>query len=491
MGRVHEAKRGAPLAWRKKKRKKETASFYRAQDGINSEVKPGDGAPPSVAAPSLGIWVTLLGAFPATVAATCKAGSVQGRGGRGAGRLRGHPRPAAGGGGGEAPSPPPSRGVAPPRSASLGCQERKNRSHLDLARLEWKTGVQRLGLGSGGGGGGRGERVFPPSPILAPPYFYLGEERERREPGSSPQGFEAQKSAWFGNPGLNEPRKRRKKKIDGELCQGTHRRDNLTFQMRNTQREGECPWGEGGGGGGGGGGHPQLKGIITKLFCRHGFYLQAHPDGSLEGTREDGSGFSKRPGGALLPSPASFLPRGGRGDPLPGLCPCPRALGRRGRGRLLSCSGGGEEKRPRSDGWRARPVWQAGVCPGTWPVSSAAPPPNAAGCRPRLTPISAFFNLIPVGLRVVAIQSTTSGQYVAMNAEGFLYSSAHFTAECRFKECVFENYYVTYSSTLYRQRESGRSWYLGINRDGQVMKGNRVKKTKASAHFLPKLLEGG
>lgn len=47
-----------------------------------------------------------------------------------------------------------------------------------------------------------------------------------------------------------------------------------------------------------------------------------------------------------------------------------------------------------------------------------------------------------------------------------------------------------YSSTLYRQRESGRSWYLGINKDGQVMKGNRVKKTKAAAHFLPKLLEG-
>uniref|UniRef100_A0ACB8EXK2 Uncharacterized protein n=1 Tax=Sphaerodactylus townsendi TaxID=933632 RepID=A0ACB8EXK2_9SAUR len=76
-----------------------------------------------------------------------------------------------------------------------------------------------------------------------------------------------------------------------------------------------------------------------------------------------------------------------------------------------------------------------------------------------------LFNLIPVGL------------------------SAHFTTECRFKECVFENYYVMYSSTLYRQRESGRSWYLGINKDGQVMKGNRVKKTKAAAHFLPKLLE--
>ncbi|XP_054851185.1 fibroblast growth factor 11 isoform X2 [Eublepharis macularius] len=137
---------------------------------------------------------------------------------------------------------------------------------------------------------------------------------------------------------------------------------------------------------------PQLKGIVTRLFCRHGYYLQAHPDGRIDGTREDANGFS-------------------------------------------------------------------------------------------------LFNLIPVGLRVVAIQSTKSGQYIAMNAEGYLYTSAHFTAECRFKECVFENYYVMYSSTLYRQRESGRSWYLGINKDGQVMKGNRVKKTKAAAHFLPKLLE--
>ncbi|XP_053114809.1 fibroblast growth factor 11 [Hemicordylus capensis] len=137
---------------------------------------------------------------------------------------------------------------------------------------------------------------------------------------------------------------------------------------------------------------PQLKGIVTKLFCRHGYYLQVHPDGSIDGTREDANGFT-------------------------------------------------------------------------------------------------LFNLIPVGLRVVAIQSTKSGQYVAMNAEGYLYTSTHFTTECRFKECVFENYYVMYSSTLYRQRESGRSWYLGINKDGQVMKGNRVKKTKAAAHFLPKLLE--
>uniref|UniRef100_A0A5G2R1X5 Fibroblast growth factor n=1 Tax=Sus scrofa TaxID=9823 RepID=A0A5G2R1X5_PIG len=137
---------------------------------------------------------------------------------------------------------------------------------------------------------------------------------------------------------------------------------------------------------------PQLKGIVTKLFCRQGFYLQANPDGSIQGTPEDTSSFT-------------------------------------------------------------------------------------------------HFNLIPVGLRVVTIQSAKLGHYMAMNAEGLLYSSPHFTAECRFKECVFENYYVLYASALYRQRRSGRAWYLGLDKEGRVMKGNRVKKTKAAAHFVPKLLE--
>ncbi|XP_053423934.1 fibroblast growth factor 11 isoform X3 [Nycticebus coucang] len=71
---------------------------------------------------------------------------------------------------------------------------------------------------------------------------------------------------------------------------------------------------------------PQLKGILTKLFCRQGFYLQANPDGSIQGTPEDTSSFT-------------------------------------------------------------------------------------------------HFNLIPVGLRVVTIQSAKLGHYMAMNAEGLLYSS--------------------------------------------------------------------
>lgn len=65
-----------------------------------------------------------------------------------------------------------------------------------------------------------------------------------------------------------------------------------------------------------------------------------------------------------------------------------------------------------------------------------------------------------------------------------------FTPECKFKESVFENYYVIYSSMLYRQKESGRAWFLGLNKEGQAMKGNRVKKTKPAAHFLPKPIEG-
>ncbi|XP_042627764.1 fibroblast growth factor 12 isoform X1 [Cyprinus carpio] len=100
-----------------------------------------------------------------------------------------------------------------------------------------------------------------------------------------------------------------------------------------------------------------------------------------------------------------------------------------------------------------------------------------------------LFNLIPVGLRVVAIQGVKAGLYVAMNGEGFLYSSDTFTAECKFKESVFENYYVIYSSTMYRQHESGRAWFLGLNKEGTIMKGNRVKKTKPCSHFVPRPIE--
>ncbi|XP_068186321.1 fibroblast growth factor 14 isoform X6 [Antennarius striatus] len=73
---------------------------------------------------------------------------------------------------------------------------------------------------------------------------------------------------------------------------------------------------------------PQLKGIVTRLYCRQGYYLQMNTDGSLDGTKDDSSN-------------------------------------------------------------------------------------------------SSLFNLIPVGLRVVAIQSVKTGLYIAMNGEGHLYTSSN------------------------------------------------------------------
>nr|XP_054328753.1 fibroblast growth factor 13 isoform X3 [Pongo pygmaeus] len=111
------------------------------------------------------------------------------------------------------------------------------------------------------------------------------------------------------------------------------------------------------------------------------------------------------------------------------------------------------------------------------------------GSKKRRRRRPALFNLIPVGLRVVAIQGVQTKLYLAMNSEGYLYTSELFTPECKFKESVFENYYVTYSSMIYRQQQSGRGWYLGLNKEGEIMKGNHVKKNKPAAHFLPKPLK--
>ncbi|XP_057395450.1 fibroblast growth factor 11-like isoform X4 [Balaenoptera acutorostrata] len=91
--------------------------------------------------------------------------------------------------------------------------------------------------------------------------------------------------------------------------------------------------------------------------------------------------------------------------------------------------------------------------------------------------------------RLGVVPSTRGYRELGRKRRGRRVVRPHFTAECRFKECVSENYYVLYASALYRQRRSGRSWYLGLDKEGRVMKGNRVKKTKAAAHFVPKLLE--
>lgn len=89
-----------------------------------------------------------------------------------------------------------------------------------------------------------------------------------------------------------------------------------------------------------------------------------------------------------------------------------------------------------------------------------------------------------------ALSITTLSSSLSLLIIFHMYPQEHFTPECKFKESVFENYYVTYSSMLYRQQASGRAWYLGLNKEGGIMKGNHVKKNKAAAHFIPKPLKG-
>lgn len=38
---------------------------------------------------------------------------------------------------------------------------------------------------------------------------------------------------------------------------------------------------------------PQLKGIVTRLSSRQGFQLQLQPDGTIDGTKDEDSTYSK------------------------------------------------------------------------------------------------------------------------------------------------------------------------------------------------------
>lgn len=38
---------------------------------------------------------------------------------------------------------------------------------------------------------------------------------------------------------------------------------------------------------------PQLKGIVTKLYSRQGYHLQLQADGTIDGTKDEDSTYSK------------------------------------------------------------------------------------------------------------------------------------------------------------------------------------------------------
>lgn len=102
---------------------------------------------------------------------------------------------------------------------------------------------------------------------------------------------------------------------------------------------------------------------------------------------------------------------------------------------------------------------------------------------------SCCFYLIPVGLRVVALQHCDSGLYVAMDPKGKLYTCEMFTVECKFKEQCAENYYVVYSSIQYRHPQKNRAMHIGINEKGKITRGTRAHKQRQCTHFLPHPIE--
>uniref|UniRef100_A0A8C2KHC4 Fibroblast growth factor n=1 Tax=Cyprinus carpio TaxID=7962 RepID=A0A8C2KHC4_CYPCA len=216
---------------------------------------------------------------------------------------------------------------------------------------------------------------------------------------------------------------------------------------------------------------PQLKGIVTNLYSRQGFHLQLQADGTIDGTKEEDSGFTM----------FNLIPVGLRVVAIQGV-QTKLYLAMNSEGYLYTstkCRCFGIRLGYYGDAGKA----VCGLCKCT-PV-----PVISFSFSKRLTADPQSANPFNVQTsQPLSVLRMFTGCSSALSRQP-VPEEEHFTPECKFKESVFENYYVTYSSMIYRQQQSGRGWYLGLNKEGEIMKGNHVKKNKPAAHFLPKPLK--